>query len=334
MSDLISILMPARNASAFLDECIESIRAQSWTNWELIVVNDHSNDDTLSRCQNWMQKDSRIISLDNTGRGIIDALCDAYKVCKGQFITRMDADDLMSPEKLNLLHHALIQHGRGHVTTGLVKYFSEQRLGAGYMAYEAWLNSLTQSAENFTEIYRECVIPSPCWMLYKEDFDLIGGFNSEVYPEDYDLCFRMKKAGLKVAPVQQIIHYWRDHGQRASRNDPNYLDNRFTALKALYFKQLDYNPSKCLILWGAGRKGKAMAKALTEEKLPFTWVTNNPKKWGHDIYGHSIQNSQLVLTNTSKSYQILLLISNPEEVKNVSQKLLELVQPHQVFRFT
>ncbi|MCB9334802.1 MAG: glycosyltransferase family 2 protein, partial [Flavobacteriales bacterium] len=175
--------MPVKNASAFLHQTIDSIINQTYSNWELIAINDHSSDDSLETLNIYSNKCPNIIVLKNQGNGIIDALKTGYNNSNGQFITRMDADDLMSHNKLELMVNAL-KNGKGNIVTGLVKYFSEGELGNGYKNYEKWLNGLTLSNQNYSEIYKECSIPSPCWLVWKEDFDLCGGFNSNTYPED------------------------------------------------------------------------------------------------------------------------------------------------------
>ena len=58
---------------------------------------------------------------------------------------------------------------------------------------------MTKDAVNFRALYKECSIPSPCWMTHREDLKMVGGFDSDRYPEDYDLAFRFAKAKLKLA---------------------------------------------------------------------------------------------------------------------------------------
>ncbi len=85
--------MPVKNAAPFLDECIESIISQSYSNWELLAVNDNSTDETLEILKRFSTLDSRITAVNNRKNGIIEALKTGYNISKGAFITRMDADD-------------------------------------------------------------------------------------------------------------------------------------------------------------------------------------------------------------------------------------------------
>jgi hypothetical protein len=155
-------------------------------------------------------------------------------------------------------------------------------------------------------------------MLYRKDFERIGAFDSAVYPEDYELVFRMFSGGLKVAAVNEVTHLWRDHEQRASRVSPLYAANTFLPLKLSWFQKLNRDETKKLILLGAGKKGKAIAKELKRLGMKFIWQTNNPKKIGHFIYEVEVH-SQYLPEKTDA--QVLLGLSSPGEVSQLEEEL-------------
>ena len=274
--------MPIKNTAAYLRKCIDSIIEQTYTDWELIAIDDHSDDDSYKILQLYAAKYSHIHTYKNEGKGIINALRLAFANSQGQYITRMDSDDIMMPQKIDLLRAALTD--RKQVSVGLVQYFSDDTLGEGYIKYADWLNKMTINKSNFSEIYKECVIPSPCWMIHRDDFIDLGSFASDIYPEDYDLAFRMRNYGLVIRPVPEIIHLWRDHPSRASRNDPNYMDNQFINIKVHHFLLSDYNASQPLVVWGAGKKGKKIVQLLKVQNIDVHWICNNTKKIGTKIY--------------------------------------------------
>ena len=157
---LVSILMPCKNAAPWIAACIESILAQTMNDWELIAVDDRSDDDTASIIAAYAAKDRRVRLLYSGGHGIIPALQKAYAASRGVYITRMDADDLMSPDKIGALVDQIRGQGRGVVAVGWVTYFSSDGVVQdGYASYARWLNELTTSGRNFDEIYKECSIP-------------------------------------------------------------------------------------------------------------------------------------------------------------------------------
>jgi glycosyltransferase involved in cell wall biosynthesis len=308
----ISILMPVKNTAQFLIECLESIINQTETDFELIAIDDHSTDKSYSILKKYSVKDNRFKVFKNTGNGIIEALRLAYSKSSGKYITRMDSDDVMSLNKLRVLKSNLIAFGNGHIALGKVKYFSEKPLGAGFIKYEEWLNSLIEEGTNFEGIYKECVIPSPCWMVYREDLEKCNAFYPNDYPEDYDLAFRFYMKGFKPIASHEILHHWRDYSTRTSRTHVYYADHTFLDIKMKYFLKLDYDSTKNLVVWGAGDKGKRVAKHLIAQKINFSWICDNPKKIGKHVYDQlmlpftaleSVDNSQSIITVANSKAQ-------------------------------
>ncbi|MEM9821122.1 MAG: glycosyltransferase [Bacteroidota bacterium] len=316
---LISILMPVYNAGPHLSACLDSIRSQSEINWELIAVDDQSLDDSSIILNAAAQKDVRIRCFRTEEKGIIPALRLAFAKCRGQLISRMDADDLMAADKLAQLKRILLKQGKGVVATGLVRYFSDGQLGNGYLRYEQWLNQMSREGRHYASIYQECVLASPCWMTWREDLEACGAFESDLYPEDYDLCFRFYRQGLKIQAAQSVLHHWRDHPQRSSRNDPNYAQPQYFDLKLPYFLELDYRQERPLLLWGAGKKGKQLARKLHAAGVAFRWMTNNPKKHGKQIGEHLLEPESILATLPAP--QIIIAIANPDERKAIRHRL-------------
>lgn len=320
-NDLVSVLMPVRNAGNYLRECLESVIAQDLANWELIAVDDHSEDNSLEILRRSAGEEPRIRVLQNNGTGIVPALRQAFLASAGNYISRMDADDVMAKNKLSRLKDLLQNRGEGHVATALVKVFPATTVQGGYRRYEEWLNGLTLSRKNYTEIYKECVIPSPCWMVNRNDLQQCGAFEAEVYPEDYDLCFRFYRQGLKVVSSPEVLHFWRDHPERASRNDPHYTDQTFFSLKLDHFFEADRLSSRQLVLWGAGRKGKQLARELIGRGKTFSWVCNNEKKAGNEIYGQVVMNDKTIMAKDD--LQILVAVSGPEDQRMIGDYFLK-----------
>ncbi len=323
---LISILTPFKNSAQFLSECLDSIINQTYQDWELLIVDDHSSDNSYELVATFAQQDNRIKLCKNSGQGIIDALKIAFSSSSGQFITRMDSDDIMTSNKLEVMANALVAYGKGHIALGLVNYFIEDTLGEGYSNYAKWLNELTETGVNYTEIYKECVIPSPCWMVYRDDLIACGAFDSNTYPEDYDLAFRFYKQGLECIPSKHVLHHWRDYATRTSRTDENYADNRFINLKMDYFLELDRDNSRPLVLWGAGFKGKLCTKLLKKNNMPFIWICNNPKKIGKYIYG--VQLHATTTLNALHRPQVIITVAN----KTSQKRITTILEDHQLMK--
>ena len=322
--------MPVFNAGNYLQACLDSIVEQTETDWELLAVNDFSEDDSEEILKDFAKKDSRIKVFQNVEKGIIPALRLAFKNSSGELITRMDADDLMAKEKLATLKSLLTENGTGHLATGCVKYFNDldfysdlsqlenlphSTVGDGYLKYEKWLNQLTVQENNFSEIYKECVIPSPCWMVFREDLNRCGGFEKPTYPEDYDLCFRLYKNGLTILGSEQILHFWRDYATRSSRTMEVYSNNNYFNLKLPYFLALEKKGTRPLVLWGAGKKGKKLARMLESQGISYQWLCNNPKKWGIDLFGSTLENFEKL--KDLNNPQVIVAVASPNGQKEI-----------------
>jgi len=312
----ISILLPVFNTAGFLPECLDSILAQSETDWEVLAVDDFSTDASRQVLDGYAQVDSRIKVFKNEKKGIAPALKLAFENSTGELVSRMDSDDVMASQKLELLKELLLQNGTGHVATGMVEYFSANGIGDGFRKYASWLNGIAQQQRQWTEAYKECPVPSPCWMAWRSDLLACGAFaEEEVYPEDYDLCFRWRQAGMPVVASQQVLHKWRDRPDRASRTDPNYRDNSFLKLKVDWFLKSDHDPQRPLVVWGAGKKGKRLARLLNERGVPFGWVSNNAEKIGKEIRGVELRHFDIVAQLTNP--QVIVAVAAPDDQKEI-----------------
>ena len=309
--------MPVYNAERYLEECINSILKQTEQEWELLAIDDFSVDKSFTILQSFQEKDCRIKVFKNKTKGIIPALSLAFEQSSGQHISRMDADDIMNEKKLELLKQELIQFPTA-IITSKVHYFSEDGISDGYKKYEDWLNSLMVTQSHYSEIYKECVLPSPNWMMHRATLTLLGGFKTLAYPEDYDLCFKAYQQNIQIRGLANVLHKWRDYGERTSRNDPNYSDNRFIPLKVKYFSLVDYQKDKQLILWGAGKKGKVIAKLLSEKQIRFKWCTNNPNKINHEIYGVILENESAI--ELDGETQLIVAIADQSALQLIAAK--------------
>ena len=99
--DMVSIVMPCYNAQAFVGEAIASVVNQTWRNWELIIINDGSQDQSVQIIQEWSEEDSRIIPLINDQNlGVSKTRNRGISLAKGQWIAFLDSDDVWKEDKL------------------------------------------------------------------------------------------------------------------------------------------------------------------------------------------------------------------------------------------
>lgn len=308
---LISILTPYRNAASYIRETALSVLEQTHTDWEWILVNDHSSENELEALGDLI-KDPRIVLLNTDGKGIIDALCTALVHATGEFVTRMDADDLMPEFKLERMLQTLEQ-GQKQIVTGKVRYFSPAKpISLGYLAYERWLNDRVDQQDFYAHIYRECSLASGNWMMRRSDLLECGGFEDLNYPEDYDLLFRWYECGYDIEGLDLVTHVWREHELRTSKTSEHYQQKAFFNLKINRFVQLDLDSKQQLIVNGTGQKGRLTAKILIEHKIPFTWVSHEPEKFAAGIFKHPVVGLNSVPGSHSAQLLNTTLISESE----------------------
>lgn len=95
---LLTFIMPVKDGATFVAEAVRSVQAQTLRDWELIVVDDHSVDDTAGIVVSLGGSDDRVVLVHNPGRGKVQAVNYGYGYCRGEVLKVVDADDLLAPE--------------------------------------------------------------------------------------------------------------------------------------------------------------------------------------------------------------------------------------------
>ena len=132
---MVSIIMAFKDTFPYLGECLDSIIAQSYTNWELIAVNDHSTDGSRELVKEYSLRDPRIKLFDSTGHKLIPALKEGQLHINGKLINRMDSDDKMPSDKLETLVNYWNKYGNGHVIAGGTEHFVDNGIvGDGFLS--------------------------------------------------------------------------------------------------------------------------------------------------------------------------------------------------------
>jgi glycosyltransferase involved in cell wall biosynthesis len=245
--------MPVRDAVETVGAALKSILAQTWRDWELIAVDDGSTDATAEILTTYARQDSRIRVMFMPPLGIARALQTGCDASVGDWIARMDGDDLMDPERLRRQVEYTRQHPEVGVVSGQVRYGGGS---PGYAAHVDWLNSLRTHDEMFLRQFVEAPVAHPSVMFRRELMEQHGGYRDGDFPEDYELWLRWMAAGVRFAKVPDEILVWNDPPGRLSRTDPRYDVCRFYRTKCDYLAlwlRRNVDPGRELWLWGAGR---------------------------------------------------------------------------------
>jgi glycosyltransferase involved in cell wall biosynthesis len=252
----VSILLPARNAAATLPATLRSIARQGFPDWELVAVDDRSDDATRDVLARAAERDRRIRVLAAAGRGLVDALVQAAVEARGNLLARMDADDVMHPERLELQ-----VAGMDGVDVLATRVRIAGPSAEGMRRYVRWQNGLTSHEELVANLFIESPLTHPSVMLRREAFERAGGYRDPGWAEDFDLWHRLRETGARFAKLPRVLLAWRDGPGRLTRTHPMYSAKAFHAARVHYFRRHPW-ARRPVTLWGAGPTGRAWARDL------------------------------------------------------------------------
>lgn len=283
-SPRVSILLPARNASATLDSCLRSVRRQALGEWECVLVDNGSSDGTRQAADRFAARDGRFRVVPFPEGNLVAALNEGVRHCRAPLIARMDADDLMHRDRLAAQAQALERESSLAAVGCHVRLFPRAALARGLRDYEAWLNSLRSCGEVARDAFVECPVAHPSLMMRRDMAAL--GYADRGWPEDYDLVLRALGARMRIGVVPRRLLSWRDGPRRLSRTDPRYALDRFLACKAHYLAAGFLGGSDRYILCGYGSTGSALRRALARLDRHPAWIVEvHPARLGKRIHG-------------------------------------------------
>ena len=284
----LSILLPYRNAQPTLASCLDSIFEQSFRNYELLAINDHSTDRSRDIVEHFARKDPRIRMLDADAAGLIPALNQGLASARTDLVARMDADDWMHPERLERQYRHM--RARPHVTVlgSRVAYAGDVPITDGFREYLRWQNACVEPAQIAGDIYLEAPFAHPSVMLRRERIIAAGGYRDGPFPEDYELWLRLARRGEHMEKLAETLLHWRDSPNRFSRTDARYDRDAFDRLRADYLANdlRIANGERPLVFWGAGRRTRLRARTLIAlGPRPSAWIDVDRRKIGNRIDG-------------------------------------------------
>jgi len=281
------VLLPFRDAADTLNDCLESILAQSFAEFELLAVDDGSRDGSADLVRGVAARDPRVRLLRSGGDGLVAALNTGMRAARSPLLARMDADDRMLPVRLAAQERFLAANPQVAVVGSRVQHAAGTPPSDGLSEYLRWLNGCLSSDDIAEEIYVESPLAHPSVMMRRDRIVDAGGYRSGPFPEDYDLWLRLVHDGQRLAKLPQVLLHWRDRPGRLSRTDPRYGRDAFDRLRAEYLSRDGRLQSeRPLVIWGAGRRTRRRAALLLAHgHRPRAWIDIDPRKIGNRIDG-------------------------------------------------
>ncbi len=271
-SPTVSVILPFYNAEPTLNRAIESIVQQTYSHWELILVDNQSIDNSSQIAERYVQQDIRIYLIQETQQGVTFAFNAGLALAQGKYIARMDADDYSYPSRLEQQIHYLERHAKVDVVSGLVSYKADVPQ-AGMQHYVNWTNTLITSKQITDNQFVELPTINPTLVFRRSSLEKYGTYQNGEFPEDYELVLRWLQKGATFTKITNTILDWHDSSNRLTRTNSRYSTEAFYQIKTKYLAEWlrQNNPfHPAVVIWGAGRKTRQRVKLLEEYGIEIT----------------------------------------------------------------
>lgn len=274
---LVSIVVPTFNHASFLNDAINSIREQTYTHWQAIIVNNFSTDDTIDIVAAF--NDDRIQLINFRNNGIIAASRNyGIRNSVGEFVAFLDSDDVWYPGKLAACVSALQDHNdlvcHGELWVGQAMRPREVLYGPRSRATYSKL------------LYRGNCISTSATVVRRSILVALNGFSERsdfVTAEDYDLWLRIAKLSQRIHFIPQLLGEFRRHGSNASnavlRNmsaELSVISDHFSRQSPSMLNRLKQRRRRGRALYGAGRGLDASGNNIQSLRLYTRSLASSP----------------------------------------------------------
>jgi teichuronic acid biosynthesis glycosyltransferase TuaG len=234
---VVSIVVPVYNSAAFLDEAVQSVLAQTFSEWELLLVDDGSTDESPILCQRYAEQDQRIFYHRKENGGQASARNLGISKARFGLIAFLDSDDRWLQDKLEIQLQEMITHHAGFVYA-MVK---ELLPGNGPDRYQErdvklhWKFGFFSGEDFFKQLYTGSGVTCSSVLVEKKLLDEAGGFDENPVlrgVEDWDLWLRICKTGMNVYGSEKVLVHYRIHGAGVHHQ----MVRMFTGKKKVYEK--------------------------------------------------------------------------------------------------
>lgn len=228
----ISVIVPCYNQGKFINETLRSVFMQTYTNWECIIVNDGSTDDTEKIARTWVEKDNRYIYFSKENQGLSSARNAGLNIAKGDYIQFLDADDCLNPEKFSKSLSQIKNHELNNIVISHFKMFKEDPNDelVGYCL-------LSQENLKYEEILYgwdfKFNIPIHCG-LFSSILFLDFRFPKKLEAkEDWFMWLVFFQRDIQAVFIDEVLAYYRSHSESMTRSFSHMLEQTMVALDFL-----------------------------------------------------------------------------------------------------
>ena len=220
--ELISIIVPIYNSGRYLRQCLDSIINQSYKNFEVLLINDGSVDDSAMICKEYVEKDSRIRYFENENGGVSSARNFGIKHSRGEYITFIDSDDWVEPNYLEIFYKTIKEKDADIIVANYCTFRENDAMFLFHVAEtnEALVFQPDDAFFNymFSTFGTDISWGSACSKLFKKSLFERLYFSEDIsWAEDFDLMYKLFLVSKCIVYLYKAPYCYRDHGDSASK---------------------------------------------------------------------------------------------------------------------
>lgn len=237
MNPAISIIVPVYNVEPYLRQCIDSILAQTFTDFEVILVDDGSPDNCGAICDEYAAKDSRVVVIHQKNCGVSAARNAGLDIARGKYAMFCDSDDYVDSQWCQLLYNTIVKHPNAWISccVAIVGSDGQMRVNAPKLKSETDIQRIP-----FYELYQASLSGSPCNKIYRKDIleqhHIRFNTNYKI-GEDTDFNVRYYAHCNDALCIPQVLYHYCTNESGAINS---YRYNSFDLYRHTYFDRLPY----------------------------------------------------------------------------------------------
>lgn len=279
----ISIIVPIYNVEHYLNQCVESILAQTFTDFELILVDDGSPDNCPALCDAWAQKDSRIRVIHKENGGLSDARNAGLEIANGAWYMFVDSDDTVTPDTAERLYRAAVANGCEIAVCNMVRIYDDGTTEPFY--HPADEPTVLDGAQRF-ETLRQ---PSVCNKLFRAElFENVRFPKGKFYEDTFVYHVLAYRAG-RIALTGHDGYYYLSR-RESILGQAKYTDRYFDMAEAMYERMTFllahgvafYGKEACLSLYAVTANAEKHIVGTAENAPKFEQL----RRWYRLAYKH------------------------------------------------
>lgn len=233
---LISVIIPVYNAEKFLHKCLNSVLKQTYENFELILVNDGSKDNSLQICQEWSLKDSRVKTIDQKNQGPGAARNTGLVAANGDYIYFLDSDDFIEDNLLATAIKSIEEFKYDMIIFGFNKLTIDGKRISTIKHKEADLRNLQQQQENLAELFLDGGCFAVWDKLFRKDFLIMNNIVFDLKKRGEDLAFMIKsyQCATSLKAISNILHNYHVVYNASHKYDKFIIENHTENYASLF----------------------------------------------------------------------------------------------------